>query len=159
MEIERTKNSARNIRWGIIQKLAQSLGPFVVRTVLIYVMGAEYAGLNSLFTSILSVLSLTELGFSQAIVYSMYKPVAEGDKEKICALLNIYKRAYHVIGYVILGIGCAIIPLIPFLISGDVPAGINLYILYIIYLLNTVISYFLFAYKTASCRRIKEKMF
>jgi len=149
MEIERTKNSARNIRWGIIQKLAQSLGPFVVRTVLIYVMGAEYAGLNSLFTSILSVLSLTELGFSQAIVYSMYKPVAEGDKEKICALLNIYKRAYHVIGYVILGIGCAIIPLIPFLISGDVPAGINLYILYIIYLLNTVISYFLFAYKTS----------
>ena len=149
MEIERTKNTARNIRWGIIQKLIQSLGPFVVRTVLIYVMGAEYAGLNSLFTSVLSVLSLTELGFSQAIVYSMYKPVAEGDKEKVCALLNIYKKAYHVIGYVILGIGCAIIPLIPFLISGDVPADINLYILYIIYLLNTVISYFLFAYKTS----------
>lgn len=149
MEIERTKNSARNIRWGVIQKLAQAIGPFIVRTVLIYVMGAEYAGLNSLFTSILSILSLTELGFSQAIVYSMYKPVAEDDKDKVCALLNIYKKAYHIIGYAILGIGGAIIPLIPHLISGDVPNGINLYILYIIYLLNTVISYFLYAYKTS----------
>lgn len=149
MEIDRTKNSVRNIRWGVIQKLVHSLGPFVVRTVLIYVMGAEYAGLNSLFTSILSILSLTELGFSQAIVYSMYEPIANNDKEKICALLNIYKKAYHIIGYVILGIGCAIIPLIPHLISGDFPAGINLYVLYIIYLINTVISYFLYAYKTS----------
>lgn len=149
MEINRTKNTVRNIRWGIVQKLVHSLGPFVVRTVLIYVMGAEYAGLNSLFTSILTILSLTELGFSQAIVYSMYKPIADNDKEKICALLNVYKKAYHIIGIIILAVGCAIIPLIPYLISGDVPAELNLYILYIIYLLNTVISYFLFAYKTS----------
>lgn len=149
MEIDRTENSVRNIRWGVVQKIVHSLGPFIVRTVLIYAMGAEYAGLNSLFTSILSILSLTELGFSQAIVYSMYKPIAENDKDKICALLKIYKKAYHVIGCLILGIGCLIIPLIPHLINGSVPAGISLYVLYIIYLINTVISYFLFAYKTS----------
>ena len=149
MEMERTKNSVRNMRWGVIQKTLHTLGPFIVRTVLIYYMGAEYAGLNSLFSSILSILSLTELGFSQAIVYSMYKPIADNNREKVCALLNIYKKAYHIVGLVILSIGCAIIPLIPYLISGDVPANINLYILYIIYLINTVLSYFLFAYKTS----------
>jgi O-antigen/teichoic acid export membrane protein len=149
MEIQRTKNSVRNIRWGVLQKLIHTLGPFVVRTVLIYVMGAEYAGLNSLFTSILSILSLTEFGFSQAIVYSMYQPIADKDKEKVCALLNIYKKAYRIIGLVILGVGCIIIPLIPHLVSGDVPTGINLYVLYIIYLINTVLSYFLYAWKTS----------
>lgn len=149
MKLERTKNSIRNMIWGVAQKTILTLGPFIVRTVLIHVLSAEYSGLNSLFSSILQILSLTELGFSNAIVYSMYKPVAEDDKEKVCALLNIYKKAYRYIGLVILTVGAAISPLLPKLINGTVPSDINLYILYYIYLFNTVISYFLFAYKTS----------
>jgi len=135
--------------WGFGRTMILTLGPFVVRTVLIYALSAEYSGLNSLFSSILSILSLTELGFSNAIVYSMYKPVAEDDKKKICALLNIYKKAYRYIGLIILTAGLAITPFLPKLIKGTVPGDINLFALYYIYLFNTVISYFLFAYKTS----------
>ena len=74
--------------WGVIQKLVFILGPFAVRTVLIHVLAAEYSGLSSLFTSILSILSLSVLVFSNAIVYSMYKPVANDDKKKL-PLLNM----------------------------------------------------------------------
>lgn len=149
MKIERTSNASRNIAWGIIEKMVAILLPFITRTVMIKVLGAEYLGLNSLFTSILSVLSISELGFGSAIVFSMYKPISEDDNETICALLNVYKKIYNIIGSIILVCGLCVIPFLPKLISGDYPADINLYVLYVIYLLNTVISYYLFAYKTA----------
>ena len=149
MKINRTKNAIRNTKWGLIQRLVNILFPFLVRTVLIYTLSAEYAGLNSLFTSILSILSLTELGFSNAIVFSMYKPVAENDENKICALLNIYRKAYLIIGTIILVIGLLLIPLLPSLINGEIPGDINLYVLYLIYLINNVLSYFLYGYKTS----------
>lgn len=149
MKIERTKNATRNIVWGIVEKIASLLLPFVTRTVMIKCLGAEYLGLNSLFTSILSVLSISELGFGTAIVFSMYKPIAEDDNDTLCALLNAYKKIYHVIGTVILICGLILTPFLPHLIEGEHPADINLYVLYFIYLFNTVISYFLYAYKGA----------
>lgn len=149
MKIERTKNTLRNAKWGVVQWLVHILFPFAVRTILVHTLSAEYAGISSLFTSILSILSLTELGFSNAIVYSMYKPVAEDDKEKIQALLYIYRKAYRVIGAIILALGLSMLPFLRHLIHGSVPADTNLYILYCIYLFNTVISYFLFAYKSS----------
>lgn len=123
--------------------------PFVVRTVMIYKLGSEYTGLSSLFTSILTMLSLAELGFSNAMVYCMYEPIHNGDKTTICALLNLYRRIYNIIGWIIIGTGLILIPFLPELISGAVPSGINIYILYIIYLANTAVSYFLFAYKSS----------
>ena len=89
MKIERTKNAARNIVWGVIEKIITLLIPFLTRTILIKVLGSEYLGLNSLFTSVLQVLSISELGFGSAIVFSMYKPIAEDNKEVLCALLNL----------------------------------------------------------------------
>ena len=68
-----------------------------MRTAMIYLMGVEYLGLNSLFTSILQVLNLAELGVGSAMVYSMYKPIAENDKSTICALLKLYKKYYFFI--------------------------------------------------------------
>lgn len=112
-------------------------------------LGVDYLGLNSLFSSILQVLNLAELGFGSAIVYNMYKPIAENDKKTISALLKLYKDVYKVIGIVILAIGIIIIPFIPELIEGEYPRGINIYLLFFIYLINTVISYWLFAYKTS----------
>lgn len=103
--MRRTKNAMRNIIFGFINRLVLILGPFVIRTILIKKLGAEYLGLSSLFTSILQVLNLTELGFSSAVVYSMYKPIVEKDVEKICALLNFYKKVYRIIGCVILVLG------------------------------------------------------
>ena len=114
--------------------------PFLVQTILIQKIGIEYAGLNGLFVSILHILNLTELGFSEAVVHSMYKPIAEDDKESICALLCFYKKVYFVIGLVILGSGMLLLPFLPKLIHGTYPADVNLYALYLIYLLNTTVS-------------------
>ena len=147
MKIARSKNAKRNILVGLLNKLFVLGLPFAVRTVFIYTLGSEYLGLNSLFTSILSVLNVTELGLSSAIVYCMYAPIANDDYESICALLNFYKRAYRIIGIIILTVGLSITPFVPKLIKGDCPSELNLYILYLLYLINTVLSYLLFAYK------------
>ena len=126
-KIERTKNATRNIIWGIIEKIVTILMPFICRTVFIKVLGAEYLGLNSLFSSILQVLSISELGIGTAIVFSMYKPIAEDDKDSLCALLNVYKKVYQIIGTVILVVGLAILPVLPKLISGSYPHEVNIY--------------------------------
>lgn len=149
MKIERTKNATRNILFGVGLKIYQILIPFLMRTAMIRFMGVQYLGLNSLFTSILQVLNLAELGVGSAMVFSMYKPIVEDDTKKICALTRLYKIYYNIIGGVIAIIGIALTPFIPNLINGDVPAGINVYVLYLLNLFTTVLSYWLFAYKNS----------
>ena len=147
MKIERIKNAKKNIVFGLILKLYKIIVPFFMRTAMIYFLGVEYLGLNSLFTSILQVLNLAELGVGSAMVFSMYKPIANDDEESICALMKMYKIYYRIIGSVILVIGLIICPFIPYLIKSDLPPDINIYILYVINLAATVLSYWLFAYK------------
>lgn len=149
MKIERTKNATRNILFGLILKAYQIIVPFMMRTAMIYFMGVRYLGLNSLFTSILQVLNLAELGVGSAMIYSMYKPIAEDNNETICALMKLYKNYYRIIGLVIAVIGGLLTPFIPKLISGDVPKGVNIYILYFLNLGATVLSYWLYAYKNS----------
>ena len=114
---------------------------------MIYYLGIEYVGLNSLFVAILQVLNLAELGVGSAMVFSMYKPIAEGDSETICALMQLYKRYYRLIGFVVLSLGLLLTPFLRYLVKGDVPDGLNLYVLYFLNLGATVLSYWLFAYK------------
>ena len=147
MKIERSKNAGRNIVFGTILKIYQIVLPFVIRTVMIYYMGVQYLGLNSLFTSILQVLNLAELGVGSAMIYSMYKPIAEDDNVKICALMNLYRLSYRIIGLVIAVAGLALVPFLPKLIKSDLPADVNLYLIYVLNLATTVLSYWLFAYK------------
>lgn len=147
MKIERTKNAARNIAFGSMQRIYQIFVPFIMRTAMLYLLGVQYLGLNSLFTSILQVLNLAELGVGNAMVYSMYKPIVEDDTKTICALMKLYRFYYRIIGLVIAVIGLVILPFIPKLISGKVPADINVYVLYLLHLGLTVLSYWLFAYK------------
>lgn len=152
MKTSRTKNAKRNIIWGVLEKVVQLLLPFISRTLLIRILGAKYLGLNSLFTSILSVLNITELGFGTAIVFSMYKPIAEKDNDTLCALLNTIRKIYRVVGLIILTGGLVVMPFLPKLIKGDTPADVNLYVLYGIHLFDTVISYFLFSYRVSLLR-------
>lgn len=149
MKIERTKNARRNIVFGVLQRIYTLFVPFIVRTIMIYYMGVEYIGLGSLFTSILTVLNLTELGVGSALVFSMYKPIAEDNKERICALMNLYRTYYRVIGTIILVVGIAITPIVPKLVKGDLPDDINLIVLYYLNLGATVLTYYLFAYKNS----------
>lgn len=149
MKIERTKNASRNMFFGIIQKIIQIVVPFVMRTAMIYFMGVQYLGLNSLFTSLLQVINLAELGVGSAMIYSMYKPIADDDNLKICAILNLYRKYYNIIGFVIAIIGLSVIPLVPELIKEDVPLEINVYIIYLINLGTTVLSYWLLGYRSS----------
>lgn len=147
MKIERTKNAVKNITAGMILKLYQTVVPFLMRTAMIRFMGVEYLGLKSLFTSVLHVLNLAELGVGVAMVYSMYRPIAEDDGDTICALMKLYRCYYRLIGLLIGVVGLILTPMVPRLISGHVPPELNIYVLYLLNLGATVLTYWLFAYK------------
>lgn len=147
MSTERTKNARRNIISGFTNKMVSIVMPFVIRTVLIKKLGMDYLGLDNLFVSILQILNLSELGVSSAVVYCMYGPIAEHDVKKVNAYYKLIKKIYLFIGIIILTLGLIIMPFLSYLIKGKIPSNINIYILFLIYLFNTVISYLLFAYK------------
>lgn len=147
MKIDVKRNAKRNIIFGFVNKIVLLFFPFFIKSFINTYLGAEYLGLNSLFASILSVLSLTELGISSALVYHMYKPIAEDDTKKICALLNFYRKTYLIIGSVTSVLGLLLLPLLPKLINGEWPENVNIYIIYLIQLLANCISYFMFGYK------------
>ncbi len=149
MKIERTKNAVRNIVFGSLNRIITLILPFFSRTAILYVLGAKYLGLGSLFSSILSFLSLTEMGAGQAMVYSMYKPLAQNDRKTIKALVKLYKDFYRLIGTVIFALGLCLMPFLPRLIHDTIPSNINLYSLYLIYLLNASLNYWMFAYKSS----------
>ena len=159
VKLSRTENTELNIVFGFLNKIVTLFLPFAVRTVFIYTLGAEFLGLNSLFVSILQVLNLTEMGFASAIVYSMYQPIADGNNDLVCALLALYRKAYKIIGLVIVLLGLCIMPFLRHLIKGEIPDGINMYILYLMVLSNTVLSYFLFAYKQSLFMANQEQRF
>ena len=79
MKLERTRNAARNVVFDGTMEIVNMLFPFVIRSVMLQYLGTEYLGLNGLFKSILSFLNLAELGVGSAMVFSMYKPIAEDD--------------------------------------------------------------------------------
>lgn len=143
----RTSKTIINSFLGLCNKMINIFSPFLIRTAIIYSLSIEYVGLNSLFSSILQILNLAELGISSAVVYCMYKPMAEQDVDLINAILNYMKKIYYIIGVIVASIGLILIPVVPHLINGSIPNDLNVIILYLIYLLNTVLSYFFYAYR------------
>lgn len=143
MKGSRTKKSIINGSVGSISQLVSTLLNFVVRTVFIYYLSEEYLGINGLFTNILYVLNFAELGIGNAIVYNMYKPVSEGNKERIKQLVNLYKKIYIGIGIIVLILGLSVIPFMDFIIKEKPNIRENLTLIYILYLLEQVFHYFL----------------
>jgi len=147
MKIDFSKNTKRNIVSAFLNKGVGLLFPFLNRTLFLWLMGAEYLGLNGLFTSILGVLALADLGFGTAVVCSMYKPVADDDRGLICAYLKFYRKVYRWVGTVIFVLGLCLLPFLGNLVKGDLPPELDLHLLYLIHLVNTSAGYFLFAYR------------
>ena len=141
----RTSNSIRNIKFSLIGQFLILLSNFVTRTVFVRTLGSEYLGLNGLFTNILSILSLAELGVGSAIVYSMYKPLAEKDEYKLKGLMNLYKSAYTSIGIFVLLVGSLLTPFLDLFIN-EIPKIQHIYLIYLMYVFNSGISYF-YSYK------------
>ena len=146
--VSRLNNARRNLIKGLIKQLSVIILNFAVRTAILYALNAEYQGLSDLFTSILHVLNMSDLGFSAAVTYVLYKPIANEDQETICAIIAFLKKVYRIVGLVIFGAGVVVMPFLPNLISGSYPSDLNLYALFALYLFNTGCSYFLFAYKS-----------
>ena len=142
----RTKNVGRNVVFNLTCQMINVLLSFISRTVFIKILGADYLGINGLFTNILTILSFAELGVGGAIIYNMYKPLAENDIEKLKSLMALYKKAYTLIGTFILILGLCIVPFLDLLIADKPDIDENLSIIYVLFLMNTSFSYF-FLYK------------
>ena len=143
----RTTNVMRNIVGGVGGQMFASILQFVCRTYFIKLLSQSYLGVNGLFSTILSMLSLAELGIGPAIVFSMYKPIAENDELHIAKLMNFYKTAYRIIGLTVALVGVLLTPFLSFFIRdpGDVE---NIKLIFLLTVMNTAVSYFM-AYKGA----------
>ena len=141
----RTSNTIRNVIGGVVGQVFTSVLQFACRTVFISLLGATYLGVNGLFSNILSMLSLAELGIGPAIVFSMYKPIAENDEVHIAKLMNFYKQAYRIVAGVVLVVGLLLTPFLQWFIN-DSNGVENIRLIFILILFNTVTSY-LYSYK------------
>lgn len=141
----RTSNSIKNSITSLLGNGVAFIIAFIAQAIFIRLLGAEYLGLNGLFTNVLSMLSIFELGIGNAIVYNLYKPIANNDEKKISSLMNFYKKAYNIIALLILIFGLVLMPFISLYIK-DVTVDINIYIVYLLFLFSTITSY-LMAYK------------
>lgn len=142
MERSRTKNSIFNVGTGFFNTITKTIITFVTRTVFIKILGETYLGLNGLLTNILSMLSIAELGIGTAISFSLYKPIADKNNNKINTLMTFYKKAYRVIGIVIFVFGIILIPFLKFILGENANID-NIYLIYMLYLISTVFTYFI----------------
>ena len=130
----------------MVGTMTKALLTFASQTVFIYTLGSIYLGVNGLFSNLLGMLSLAELGIGQAISFSLYKPLAENDTRKVQQIINFYRNAYRIVAASVTVIGLGIMPFLDIIIR-DADGIENLRLIYIIYLFNTVTSYLL-TYKT-----------
>ncbi|MEG1814166.1 MAG: hypothetical protein RR337_12820 [Clostridia bacterium] len=132
---------------GFALKLIAQLLNFVTKTVFIYALGMQYTGVSTLFTDILSMLSLAELGIGSAITYALYKPIREGDDQRMAALMNFYKTAYRLIALLVLLTGAVCVPLLPYMVKGAPDIKESITLIFCLYIFSNASSYLL-AYKS-----------
>ena len=147
MKLDFAANTRRNIIASFVNKFVGMFFPFLRKTLFLWVLGPGYLGLNGLLYSILGMLMLAELGFGTAIVCYMYKPVADDDNDLLCAYLHLFRTVYRWVGAAIFAAGLCLLPFLRHLIHGEIPADVNLHLVYMLHLINTSASYFLFAYR------------
>lgn len=147
MSNSRTKNSLLNMGASIGYQLLNLVLSFISRTVFLQVLGVGYLGINGLFSDVLSMLNMAELGFGTAMTFSMYKPLAEKDYDTLAGLTHFYKKVYRIIALTIAVIGVALVPFLPYLINleQDIP---NVELYYLLFLAGNVASYFVVAKTT-----------
>ena len=144
MKSERKKSSFKNMITAVSSNVLTIIVGLVAQAVFIKILGSEYLGLNGLFSNVISMLGIVELGMGSAIIYNMYKPIAKDDHEKIKSLMQFYKKSYRIITLIISIIGIMIIPFIKYIVDIEsVTVDINVYLVYILFLLETICSYIL----------------
>lgn len=144
----RTEKSIRNFKYALLAQMVSIALAFVTRTCLVRILGIEAVSLNGLFTQVIAAISLAEMGTGTAIVYNLYKPLAEGDHEKVSQLMNLFRTAYRIIAAATIVIGIVLIPWLPYLIT-DISSDISyIRIVYLMFIFQSAVSY-LFSFKIA----------
>lgn len=143
----KTENSIRNSFWALLSNIVGILIGLISQNIFLKILNVEYLGINGLFSNIISILGIVELGIGSAIIYNLYKPLSENNITIIKELMNFYKKSYHIIGVVVFFIGILIIPFLNFFV-GEVSIDVNIEFVYFLFLLDIVLSYFL-SYKRA----------
>lgn len=141
MSESRSTKSIRNVTFIAVSKLLQMLLTFAVRTILIKNLGVEILGLDGLFSSVVTVLSIADLGLGSAVIYSLYKPIAEKDERLIAAYISFFDKVYSIIGCIILVFGILSIPFLKYLVNLDTPVN-NVELIYILMIASTAATYF-----------------
>ncbi|WP_367566853.1 lipopolysaccharide biosynthesis protein [Lacrimispora sp.] len=140
--MQRTKRSFFNVIVTLVTNVVILLTAFMVQRILISTMGSDYNGINGLFTSIISMMSLTDMGIGSAIIYHLYRPAATSDYNTIRSLLRFYRNSYMAISGVVLLIGIVLMFFIPALV-GDVVIHESLYLIFGLFMTDCLVSYFL----------------
>ena len=134
--MSRTKSSLLNFLCAMIGQGFGLIVSFISRIFFIKILGSEYLGINGLFSNIITMLSLADLGIGIAIPYSLYKPLSTDDHEKIKALMHFYKKIYNIIGIIVLIIGFSLTPFLSLIIK-EMPENIPyIYLIYMISILR-----------------------
>lgn len=156
-EKSRSQNAKRNIVFGYIAQIGIFILSFIGRKIFLLYLSADYLGINGLYTNILTVLSLAEMGIDSAFVFSLYRPVAERNYDLVNSLLSFFRNLYFLIATCLFVIGLAVIPFLKYLIDSDISQG-DLIFYYVVFLLNMVITYFV-AHKIALFAAFQEHRF
>lgn len=143
--MSRLNNSIRNVKYTALAQAVNFLIAFFSRRVFVYVLSSEYLGLNGVFSNILSMLSLAELGLGSAICFCLYKPLFDKDQKTVNSIMLFYKKAYTVIGLFVLVAGLAVTPFLDFIVE-ELPDIAHIRLIYVLFVLNSALSYF-FVYK------------
>lgn len=138
----RVKNSLKNMIGSAFSNVLTILIGLIAQRIFIKILGSEYLGLNGLFSNIISMLGIVELGVGNAIIYNLYSPLAHDEKDKIKSLMHFYKKSYRIIAAIVTIIGIALIPVLPFFIE-EINVDININIIYLLFLADVVCSYLL----------------
>lgn len=138
----RAKKSLRNIIGVVSQNTIAIIVGFISQALFIKILGIEYLGLNGLFNNIITMLGIVELGIGNAIIFNLYKPIAENDITKIQTLMKFYKKTYIIIAIIIAILGLCITPFLDFII-GTIEIDINIHYIFILYIIDIVASYLL----------------
>ena len=154
----RTQNSINNMLTGVLARASNLVLQMIYRSVFIQILGLTYLSISGLFTNILTIFSFAELGIGEAIVFSLYKPIKEQNYEKICGLMQLYKKTYCLIGLVIWGLGIVFTPFLPFMINGSTEGIENLTLIYLLFVLESGASYF-FSYRQAYMTACQEQYY
>ncbi|WP_051411518.1 lipopolysaccharide biosynthesis protein [Ruminococcus flavefaciens] len=146
MAESRTKKASRNVLVGVLSKLIVMLLAFITKTIFIRQLGVEYNGVNGLYSNILAVLALSELGVGNVLNYSLYSALRNNNTEKVKSLVVYFKKIYYGIAFAISVIGLALVPFLKYIINSELPLD-KLILYYLLFLTNSVVSYFVI-YKT-----------